>query len=138
MVLKVLELDGLPMRRDMFSVMKPAVALFLAATFCLVAQDTRYQPDGSQIPGPGHSTASPDWMAELREWETDRSAEHQAWLDDLRRWNQAHRIPILYVTHSSEEVLALGERVLVLEDGRIIAQGTPHEVLSAPLQETVF
>jgi len=58
-------------------------------------------------------------------------------LDDLRRWNQAHRIPILYVTHSREEVLALGERVLVLEQGRIIAQGTPHEVLSAPLQETV-
>jgi molybdate transport system ATP-binding protein len=58
-------------------------------------------------------------------------------LDDLRRWNQAHRIPILYVTHSREEVLALGERVLVMEHGRIIAQGTPHEVLGAPLQETV-
>jgi molybdate transport system ATP-binding protein len=58
-------------------------------------------------------------------------------IDDLRRWNQAHRIPILYVTHSREEVLALGERVLVMEQGRIIAQGTPHEVLSTPLQETV-
>ena len=58
-------------------------------------------------------------------------------LDDLRRWNQAHRIPILYVTHSREEVTALGERVLVMEQGRIVAQGTPHEVLSAPLQETV-
>lgn len=58
-------------------------------------------------------------------------------LDDLRRWNQAHRIPILYVTHSREEVLALGERVLVIEQGRIIAQGTPHEVLRAPLQESV-
>jgi molybdate transport system ATP-binding protein len=58
-------------------------------------------------------------------------------LDDLRRWNQAHRIPILYVTHSREEVLALGERVIVLDHGRIVAQGTPHEVLRAPLQETV-
>jgi len=58
-------------------------------------------------------------------------------LNDLRRWNQAHRIPILYVTHSREEVIALGERVLVMERGCIIAQGTPHEVLSAPLQETV-
>ena len=58
-------------------------------------------------------------------------------LDDLRRWNQAHGIPILYVTHSREEVMALGERVLVMEQGRIIAQGAPHEVLSAPLQETV-
>jgi len=38
-------------------------------------------------------------------------------LDDLRSWNQAHRIPILYVTHSREEVFALGERVLVLDGG---------------------
>ncbi|MFZ0318825.1 MAG: molybdenum ABC transporter ATP-binding protein [Candidatus Sulfotelmatobacter sp.] len=58
-------------------------------------------------------------------------------LDDLRRWNQVHRIPILYVTHSREEVLALGERVIVMDRGRIVAQGTPHEVLRAPLQETV-
>ena len=57
-------------------------------------------------------------------------------IDDLRSWNQAHRIPILYVTHSREEVFALGERVIVLDAGRIVAQGTPHEVISAPLQET--
>jgi molybdate transport system ATP-binding protein len=58
-------------------------------------------------------------------------------LSDLRRWNEAHGIPILYVTHSREEVAALGERVLVLEEGRIIAQGTPHEVMRAPVQESV-
>jgi molybdate transport system ATP-binding protein len=58
-------------------------------------------------------------------------------LDDLRRWNQAHAIPILYVTHSRDEVLALGERVIVLDEGHIVAQGTPHEVLRAPRQETL-
>jgi molybdate transport system ATP-binding protein len=58
-------------------------------------------------------------------------------IDDLREWNQAHRVPILYVTHSHEEVFALGERVIVLDAGRILAQGTPHEVMMAPLQETV-
>jgi len=58
-------------------------------------------------------------------------------VDDLRAWNEAHQIPILYVTHSREEVFALGERVIVLEAGRIVAQGTPHEVMSAPRQETV-
>jgi molybdate transport system ATP-binding protein len=58
-------------------------------------------------------------------------------LDDLRSWNRDHRVPILYVTHSREEVMALGERVLVLDRGRIIAQGTPHEVMRAPSQETV-
>jgi molybdate transport system ATP-binding protein len=58
-------------------------------------------------------------------------------IDDLRAWNEAHRIPILYVTHSREEVFALGENAFVLDGGHILAQGTPHEVLSAPLQETV-
>ena len=58
-------------------------------------------------------------------------------LDDLRDWNRTHNIPILYVTHSREEAFALGERLIVLDCGRVIAHGTPHEVLSAPLVETV-
>ncbi len=58
-------------------------------------------------------------------------------VDDLRTWNQEHRIPVVYVTHSREEVFALGERVIVMENGRAIAQGTPHEVMSAPRLETV-
>jgi molybdate transport system ATP-binding protein len=58
-------------------------------------------------------------------------------IEDLREWNRVHRIPILYVTHSREEVFALGERVIVLDDGRVLAQGTPHEVLNAPYMETV-
>ncbi|HUO17544.1 MAG TPA: molybdenum ABC transporter ATP-binding protein [Verrucomicrobiae bacterium] len=56
---------------------------------------------------------------------------------DLRDWNRIHRIPILYVTHSRQEVFALGERVIVLDQGRILAEGTPHEVMTAPQQETV-
>jgi len=58
-------------------------------------------------------------------------------IDDLRAWNRTHRIPILYVTHSREEVFALGERVLVLENGRLAAEGTPYQVMTAPQQETV-
>ena len=58
-------------------------------------------------------------------------------IDDLRSWNRTHNIPILYVTHSREEVFALGERVIVLDAGRILAQGTPHEVLDAPHMETI-
>jgi molybdate transport system ATP-binding protein len=58
-------------------------------------------------------------------------------LEDLRRWNQSHRVPILYVTHSSEEVFALGEQVIVMSAGRIVAQGRPHEVMSAPRLEMV-
>jgi molybdate transport system ATP-binding protein len=56
---------------------------------------------------------------------------------DLRQWNQLHRVPILFVTHSSEEVFALGDEVIVLDAGIIVAQGRPHEVMSAPRLETV-
>jgi molybdate transport system ATP-binding protein len=58
-------------------------------------------------------------------------------VDDLRSWNHQHRIPVVYVTHNRDEVFALGERVIVLENGGIAAQGTPHEVMTAPRQEMV-
>ena len=57
--------------------------------------------------------------------------------DDLRRSVQNLPIPVLYVTHNRDEVFMLGERLLVLERGKLIAQGTPHEVLAAPRGETV-
>jgi molybdenum ABC transporter ATP-binding protein len=57
--------------------------------------------------------------------------------DDLRRSIQNLPIPVLYVTHSRDEVFMLGEKLLVLERGKVISQGTPHEVLSAPRGETV-
>jgi len=58
-------------------------------------------------------------------------------VSDLRRWNQQYRIPILFVTHNGEEVFALGEEVIVLEAGKIVAQGQPKDVMHAPRLETV-
>jgi molybdate transport system ATP-binding protein len=53
-------------------------------------------------------------------------------VDDLRAWNVAKGIPILYVTHSREEVDALGERVIALDNGRVASAGAPMDVLDAP------
>jgi molybdate transport system ATP-binding protein len=53
-------------------------------------------------------------------------------IDDLRAWNAGRKIPIFYVTHSREEVDALGERVIALDHGKIVSEGTPREVLDAP------
>ena len=58
-------------------------------------------------------------------------------LDDLRAWNVSHRIPILYVTHSPQEAFALGEHVVVIEAGRVVATGLPQDVLRAPRHETI-
>ncbi len=53
-------------------------------------------------------------------------------IDDLRAWNSAQRIPIVYVTHSREEVDALGERMIAIDHGRVIDSGPPQHVLDAP------
>ena len=58
-------------------------------------------------------------------------------IEDLRSWNARQRIPILYVTHDRPEVYALGERVIVLEQGKVVAEGTPHSVLQTPEHESV-
>ena len=53
-------------------------------------------------------------------------------VDDLCAWNAAKGIPILYVTHSREEVDALGVRVIALDNGRVVSAGAPTDVLNAP------
>lgn len=58
-------------------------------------------------------------------------------VEDLRVLNSARKIPILFVTHQRSEAYALGERVMILEKGSVIAEGTPHEVLESPRHDTV-
>jgi len=53
-------------------------------------------------------------------------------VEDLRAWNRANRLPILYVTHQRDEVDALGERVIALDRGRVVSEGIPFAVLDAP------
>ena len=58
-------------------------------------------------------------------------------IDDLRAWNRDRAIPVLYVTHAHREVFALGDRVIVLDEGKVLAQGTPHDVLEAPVRHSL-
>ena len=58
-------------------------------------------------------------------------------VDDLRVWNAAKAIPILYVTHSREEVDALGEHVIALDRGQVVETGAPMDVLNAPRRKKV-
>ena len=47
------------------------------------------------------------------------------------------KIPMVYVSHSISEILALTNEVLVLKDGRQITQGKPSEVLVHPQLEHI-
>ena len=50
-------------------------------------------------------------------------------LRDLIRVRDALELPMLVITHDPDEAQLLGERVAVIEAGRIVASGAPAEVL---------
>ena len=60
----------------------------------------------------------------------DLEARH-ALIDRIRRVQRAESIPVLYVTHSPDEAISLGTRLFLLEGGRIVAEGSPLDVLSS-------
>ena len=60
----------------------------------------------------------------------DLEARHGL-IDRIRRVQRLETIPVLYVTHSPDEAIALGNRLFLLEAGRIVADGSPLEVLSS-------
>lgn len=59
-------------------------------------------------------------------------ARKQEILPYLERLRDEARVPIVYVSHSRAEVARLAGEVVLLEDGRIVGQGTPGEVLAPP------
>lgn len=50
--------------------------------------------------------------------------------ENLHQWARERRVPVLTVTHNLEEAFAAGDEVLTMEEGRILAQGTPERVLA--------
>ena len=50
-------------------------------------------------------------------------------LNDLSAWVSHRNLPVLFVTHAVEEVFALADRVVTLEAGKIVAMGSPADVL---------
>ena len=68
----------------------------LLTTALLVAQDTAHQPQGNQIPGPGQSPGAPGWISEIFEFKSDPSADHDAWLRDLKVWRAERKTRMGY------------------------------------------
>jgi len=72
------------------------VAVALLAASPVAAQDTGFQPSGSQIPGPAHATPPPSWMGEMFEWRSAAQADRAAYLRDIRRWRTEELLRIGY------------------------------------------
>lgn len=50
----------------------------------------------------------------------------------LEKLDREFNIPILYVSHSLDEVIRLAKNIVVLENGKVAAHGPTHEILSKP------
>jgi ABC-type Fe3+/spermidine/putrescine transport system ATPase subunit len=53
-------------------------------------------------------------------------------LDELRRVLARARVPSLYVTHDQDEAFKVGDRILLLHEGRIVRDGTPEQLWTRP------
>ena len=52
--------------------------------------------------------------------------------DEMQSLQRQLRKTILFVTHDLDEALRLGDRIAVMQDGRIVQTGTPDEIRQAP------
>ena len=51
---------------------------------------------------------------------------------EIRDLQQSLSLTVIYVTHDQEEALAVSDHIIVMENGRIAQQGTPHELYEKP------
>jgi putative spermidine/putrescine transport system ATP-binding protein len=56
---------------------------------------------------------------------------------ELKRWQKELGFTFVHVTHSQEEAMALADKVVLMNGGRIEQEGPPHDVFNAPRTEFV-
>jgi iron(III) transport system ATP-binding protein len=52
--------------------------------------------------------------------------------EEIRELQQALALTVLYVTHDQEEALAVSDKIIVMNEGRIAQQGPPEALYEAP------
>jgi glycine betaine/proline transport system ATP-binding protein len=57
--------------------------------------------------------------------------------DELLNLQESLKKTIVFITHDLDEALKLGDRIAILNDGKIVQIGTPEEILTEPADEYV-
>ena len=67
--------------------------LVLICATCAFAQDTKFEPEHQQIPGPGCLNMKGAWEGGTKPCSAE---EHETWLADVRHWREERRVRIGY------------------------------------------
>ncbi|MCF8033588.1 MAG: glycine betaine/L-proline ABC transporter ATP-binding protein ProV [Desulfarculaceae bacterium] len=57
--------------------------------------------------------------------------------DELLRLQEQDRRTIIFISHDLDEAFRIGDRIAIMESGRVIQVGTPEEILQNPADEYV-
>ena len=57
--------------------------------------------------------------------------------DELLKLQDRHERTIVFISHDLDEALRIGDRIAVMEGGRVVQVGTPEEILQNPADEYV-
>jgi molybdate/tungstate transport system ATP-binding protein len=57
--------------------------------------------------------------------------------NELKRINHEFKVAFLHVTHDQTEAFSLADRIAIIRYGKIVQAGTPNDVLSNPVDESV-
>lgn len=57
--------------------------------------------------------------------------------DELLRLQQEHERTIIFISHDLDEAMRIGDRIAIMEGGRVVQVGTPDEILRSPADDYV-
>jgi glycine betaine/proline transport system ATP-binding protein len=57
--------------------------------------------------------------------------------DELVKLQEKHQRTIVFISHDLDEALRIGDRIAIMEGGRIVQVGTPEEILQNPADDYV-
>jgi len=57
--------------------------------------------------------------------------------DELLRLQAESKRTVVFITHDLDEAMRIGDRIAVMEDGRIVQIGTPEEIVTQPADDYV-
>lgn len=62
----------------------------------------------------------------------------QAMQDEILKLHRKLGITIVFITHDIREAMKLGDRVLVMDQGKIVQLDTPEKIKKEPANEFVY